>query len=184
MEILSKETNSYAEFYLQSPLVSTNENYPWTPTTPSEIHLHFGLYPLAVREDYWKMHKLGQFMGYGRFKRIRRFFRLNDENTVPPPLNAPWFHRIQRIAALFGRPVKNALFLHPILRLTKQWWPSTTVQKILSSSRANRLIQATNYGVSATMATFGAGYFTPKRTALRLLKEAGKPFGNVYETNA
>jgi len=66
------------------------------------------LYHLAVREDYWKIHKLGQFMGYGRFKRIHRFFSLNDENTTPPPLNAPWFHRIQRVSDLIRTACRNS----------------------------------------------------------------------------
>ena len=115
VEIFSKETNSYAEFHLQSPPLSLHENCHWVPTTPSEIcvflgiHLHFGLYPLTVREDYWKIHKLGQFMGYGRFKRIRRFFSLNDENTDPPPLNASWFHRIQRISDIIRTACQNCL---------------------------------------------------------------------------
>ena len=114
VEILSEETNSYAEFKLQNPPLSLRKTCPWTPTTPAEIrvylgiHLHFGLYPLTVRSDYWKLHKLGQFMGLGRFKQIHRFFSLNDENTVPPPLNAPWFHRIQRVSDLIRAACRDA----------------------------------------------------------------------------
>ena len=106
IDILSKETNSYAEYQLQKPPLCLRENCHWIPTTSSEIrvylgiHLYFGLYPLTVRNDCWRIHKLGQFMGYGRFKRIHRFFSLNDENAAPSPPNAPWFHRIQRISDL------------------------------------------------------------------------------------
>jgi hypothetical protein len=95
VQILSEETNSYAESKLQTDPLALQEHCCWVPTTIAEIrvylgiHLHFGLYHLAVREDYWKIHKLGQFMGYGRFKRIHRYFSLNDENTTPPPPNAP-----------------------------------------------------------------------------------------------
>ena len=73
VRILSKETNSYAEFHLQNPPLSLHETRYQTPTTPAEIyvylgiHLYFGLYPLPVRNDYWKLHKLGQFMGLKRF---------------------------------------------------------------------------------------------------------------------
>ena len=48
-------------------------------------------------------------MSYSRFKRIRRFFSLNDENTNPPPLNAPWFHRIQRISDIIRTACQNCL---------------------------------------------------------------------------
>ena len=69
IEIISEETNSYAESYLRNPLFTLSENRHWIPTTPAEIrvyldiHLHFGLYELAVRSDYWRIHKLGKFMG-------------------------------------------------------------------------------------------------------------------------
>jgi Transposase IS4 len=114
VKILSEETNSYAEFQLRNPPLSLLKTCRWVPTTPAEIriylgiHLHFGLYPLAVRNDYWRIHKLGQFMGQGRFKQIHRFFSLNDENTIPPPLNAPWFHRIQRVSELVRTACRNA----------------------------------------------------------------------------
>jgi Transposase IS4 len=107
VEILSKETNSYAESKLQNPPLSLQKTCHWVPTTPAEIriylgiHLHFGLYHLAVRNDYWKLHNLGQFMGRERFKQIHRFFSLNDESTTPLSSNAPWFHRIQRVSDLF-----------------------------------------------------------------------------------
>jgi Transposase IS4 len=101
VEILSEETNSYAEFHRQNPPLSLYNTRHWVPITPAEIymylgiHLHFGLYPLKVRDDYWKIHKLGQFMGLKRFQQIHRFFSLNHENTTQPrPLNAPWFYRI------------------------------------------------------------------------------------------
>jgi Transposase IS4 len=106
VQILSEETNSYAESKLRIYPLAIQERCCWVPITIAEIrvylgiYLHFGLYHLAVQEDYWKIHKLGQFMGYGRFKRIHRFFSLNDENTTPPPPNAPWFHRIQRVSDL------------------------------------------------------------------------------------
>ena len=54
VEILSEETNSYAEFQLQNPPLSLQETRHWVPTTPAEIHvylsihLHFDLYLLAV----------------------------------------------------------------------------------------------------------------------------------------
>jgi Transposase IS4 len=47
-------------------------------------------------------------MGYGRFKRIHRFFSLNDENTTPPPPNAPWFHPIQRVSDLIRAACRNS----------------------------------------------------------------------------
>ena len=114
MEILSEETNSYAKFKLQNPSLSLQPNCHWIPTSPAEIcvylgiHLHFGLYPLAVRRDYWRIHTLGQFMSRNRFQQIHRFFSLNDENTVSPPPNAPWFHRIQHISDLIHTACQNA----------------------------------------------------------------------------
>ena len=114
VQILSEETNSYAESKLRTYPLAIQERCCWVPTTIAEIrvylgiHLHFGLYHLAVREDYWKIHKLGQFMGYGRFKRIHRYFSLNDENDTLPPLNAPWFHRIQRVSDLIRAACRNS----------------------------------------------------------------------------
>ena len=58
VEILSKETNAYAEFYLRNPPLSLQTTCQWVPTTIAEtrvyidINLHFGLYPLTVRDDY------------------------------------------------------------------------------------------------------------------------------------
>jgi Transposase IS4 len=74
------------------------------------MNLYFGLYPLAVRDDYWRIHKIGQFMGIKRFQQIHRFFSLNNEHTVPLPSNAPWFHRIQRIAELIRTACRNAYY--------------------------------------------------------------------------
>ncbi len=114
VEILSKETNSYAEQQLQDPLfpsLSLPSNCHWVPITPAEIYvylginIYFGLYQLAVQEDYWKIHKLGQFMGYGRFKRIHRFF---STHSAPPAPNALWFYRIQRVADLIRTACRNS----------------------------------------------------------------------------
>jgi hypothetical protein len=58
VEILSKETNSYADFQLRTSSLSLYETRRWVPTTPAEIrvyldmNLYFGLYPLAVRDNY------------------------------------------------------------------------------------------------------------------------------------
>ncbi|KAF7506278.1 hypothetical protein GJ744_012086 [Endocarpon pusillum] len=99
VEILSKETNSYAESQLQAPLyppLSLPSDCHWVPTTPAEIHvflginLYFGLYQLTLRTDYWKFHNLGQFMSRNRFELIHRYF---STNSAPPPPNAPWFYR-------------------------------------------------------------------------------------------
>jgi Transposase IS4 len=93
IEILLKETNLYAEIQLLKPPFSLHETRYWVPTTSAEIrvflkiNLHFGLYPLTVRDDYWKIHKLGQFIGIKRFQQIRRFFSL--KSTISSPLNAP-----------------------------------------------------------------------------------------------
>jgi Transposase IS4 len=114
VEILSKETNSYAEFQLQNPPLSLHKTCHWVPTTIAEIRvylgiqIYFGLYPLAVRRDYWRIHNLGKFMCRDRFEQIHRFFSLNDENTIPPPPNAPWFHRIQRISELIRQACQDA----------------------------------------------------------------------------
>ena len=64
VKILSKETNFYAESKLQDLSSSLYKKCHWVSTIPAEIciylgiHLHFGLYPLAVRSDYWRIHKL------------------------------------------------------------------------------------------------------------------------------
>jgi Transposase IS4 len=103
VEILSKETNTYAEFKFQNPSPDFLPKCHWIPTTPAEIrvylgiNLHFGLYPLTVRRDYWRIHNLGEFIGRDRFEDIHRFF---SPNLAPSSLNAPWFHRIQRVADL------------------------------------------------------------------------------------
>jgi Transposase IS4 len=103
MEILVKETNNYAECHKLHPPLPFLEIRHWVPTTVKEIrvfigiHLHFGLYPLAVRTDYWKLHKLGQFMGLTRFEQIHRFFSMNATNAERPA-NTPWFYKIQPIA--------------------------------------------------------------------------------------
>jgi Transposase IS4 len=114
VEIISQATNSYAEFQLHNPPLSLRKTCPWKPTTPAEIrvyiglHLHFGLYKLSVRSDYWKLHKITQFMGYARFKQIHRFFSFNDESTASASSNAPWFHRIQRVSELIRTGCQNA----------------------------------------------------------------------------
>jgi Transposase IS4 len=62
VEILSKETNAYADFHLRNPPLSLQKTRHWVPTTIAEIrvyigiNLHFGLYPLTVRADYWRIH--------------------------------------------------------------------------------------------------------------------------------
>ncbi len=58
IEILSEETNLYAEIHLHDLSRPLNNECRWVPITPAEIrvylsiHLHFGLYQLAVRRDY------------------------------------------------------------------------------------------------------------------------------------
>jgi Transposase IS4 len=99
IEILVKETNLYAEIHQSNISISVLEQRPWKPTTVEEIrifigiHLHFGLYPLPVRADYWKLHSLGQFMGRIRFEQIHRYFSMNAVNTEPQ--EKPWFYKIQ-----------------------------------------------------------------------------------------
>jgi Transposase IS4 len=44
VEILSKETNLYAEFHLQTPPLSLFETRHWVPTTPAEIRVYLGVY--------------------------------------------------------------------------------------------------------------------------------------------
>jgi Transposase IS4 len=89
VEIISKETNAYADFHRQNPPLSEQATRHWVPTTIAEIrvyigiNLYFGLYPLIVRDDYWRIHKIGQFMGIKRFQQIHRFFSLNS-NLIPP----------------------------------------------------------------------------------------------------
>jgi hypothetical protein len=57
-EIISKETNSYTESYLQSLPIADRKICHWVPTTVAEIYiylgiyLHFRLYLLTVRSDY------------------------------------------------------------------------------------------------------------------------------------
>jgi Transposase IS4 len=70
------------------------------------VNLHFALYPLAVRDDYWIIHKIGQFMGLKRFEQIRRFFSLKA--TISPFTNAPWFYRVQRVSELVRNACKKA----------------------------------------------------------------------------
>jgi Transposase IS4 len=114
VKILSEETNAYAEFHLRNPPLSLQDTRQWVPTTRAEIrvylgvHLHFGLYPLAVRDDYWRMHQIGRFMGLKRFQQIHRFFSLNDETTMPAPSNAPWYHRVHRISDLVRTACRNS----------------------------------------------------------------------------
>ena len=114
VEILSKETNAYAEFQLQNPPLSLQTTRHWVPTTPAEIrvyigiNIYFGLYPLIVREDYWRIHHISQFMGLKRFEQIHRFFSLNNEKTAPSPLNTPWFYRIQPITDLIRNACRTA----------------------------------------------------------------------------
>ena len=116
VEIISAETNSYAEFQLQNPPLALHKIRHWEPTTPAEIrvylgvNLYFGLYLLTVRDDYWKIHKLGQYMGLKRYQQIHRFLSLNDENTVPPSSNAPWFRKIQRVSDLIRTACRNAYY--------------------------------------------------------------------------
>jgi len=114
VEILSEETNAYAEFQLRTPPLSLCKSRHWVPTTLKEIrvwlgiNIYFGLYPLTVRDDYWRIHNIGQFMGLKRFEQLRRFFSLNNETTTPLPPNAPWFHRIQRISDLIRSACRTA----------------------------------------------------------------------------
>jgi Transposase IS4 len=115
VEILSKETNTNAEFQQQNPLLSLHATRPWVPTTSKEIYvwlginIYFGLYPLKVRDDYWRIHKMGQFMSIKRFEQIRRFFSLNN-NTAPltTPYPLPWFYRIQRVSDLIRTACRTA----------------------------------------------------------------------------
>ncbi len=50
-------------------------------------------------------------MAIKRFQQIHRFFSLNDENIVPLPQNALWFHRIQRISDLIRNACRNVYTL-------------------------------------------------------------------------
>ena len=112
VEILSKETNAYAEFHRQNPPLSLHTSRSWVPTTQKEIrvwlgiNIYFGLYPLTVRDDYWRIHKIGEFMGQKRFEQIHRFFSLNSNPITPS--DAPWFYRIQAVAELIRTACRNA----------------------------------------------------------------------------
>jgi Transposase IS4 len=102
----------YADFYRQNPPVSKQATRHWVPTTIAEIrvyigiNLHFGLYPSTVRDDYWRIHKIGQFMGIKRFRQVHRFFSLNSNPITP--FNALWFYRIQAVAELIRTACRNS----------------------------------------------------------------------------
>jgi hypothetical protein len=178
VEIVSKETNANADSRCGRPPLSLQTTRRWVPTTIAEIrmyigiNLHFGLYPLTVRDDYWRIHEIGEFMGLKRFEQIHRFFSLNSSPTTPS--NAPWFYRVQA----FVQPVKMPIVPPPIWQLTKQWWPLKADQEISSRSRGSQLILATSYGVLATMVISGHGYFTQESMALRRLQKANKHAGH------
>ena len=111
VEILSEETNSYAESQLRNPPLSLHKTRQWISTTPAEIlvflgvYLYFGLHPTTVQKDYWKLHNLGQHMGQKRYEQIHRFFSLNSKPRLP---NAPWFYRIQRVSELLRTACRQA----------------------------------------------------------------------------
>jgi Transposase IS4 len=111
VEILSEETNFYAESQLRNPPLSLHETRHWVPTTPAEIlvflgvYLYFGFHPTAVREEYWRLHNVGQYVGLKRYEQVHRFFSLNSK---PPLSNAPWFYRIQRISELLRTVCRQA----------------------------------------------------------------------------
>lgn len=46
-------------------------------------------------------------MNRNRFKLIHRYFSINN---APPPLNAPWFYQIQRVADLIRTACRNAYY--------------------------------------------------------------------------
>jgi Transposase IS4 len=46
-------------------------------------------------------------MRYARSKQIHRSFSFDDENTAPAPLDAPWFHRFQRVPELIRIARRN-----------------------------------------------------------------------------
>jgi hypothetical protein len=94
VEIISKKTNMYADFYRQNPPVSEQAR------VYIGINLHFGFYPSTVRDDYRRIHKIGQFIGIKRFQQIHRYFSLNSNPITPS--NAPWFYRIQAVAELIS----------------------------------------------------------------------------------
>jgi hypothetical protein len=49
-------------------------------------------------------------MGLKRYQQIHRFLSLNNENTVPPSSNAPWFRKIQRVSDLIRTACRNAYY--------------------------------------------------------------------------
>jgi Transposase IS4 len=73
IKIISKETNAYADLRCQNPPLSEQATRYWVPTTIAEIrvyidiNLYFSLYLLTVRDDYWRIHKIGKFIGIKRF---------------------------------------------------------------------------------------------------------------------
>jgi hypothetical protein len=115
IEILLKVTNRYAEFCLQNPPLSLRATRPWVTTTSKEIRVwlgiivYFGLYPLKAREDYWRIHQMGQFMSIIQFEQIHHFSSLNNDiapSTTPSPL--PWFYQIQRVSDLIRTACRTA----------------------------------------------------------------------------
>jgi Transposase IS4 len=95
IDILVKETNLYAEIHKPNDSLLTYERRRWKSVTVEEIrifigvHLHFGLYPLTVRKDYWRLHGLGQFIGEVRFEQIHRYFSINAANAEPQSTERP-----------------------------------------------------------------------------------------------
>jgi Transposase IS4 len=116
IDILVKETNSYAEIHKPNDSPPTYERRRWKPVTVEEIrvfigvHLHFGLYPLTVRKDYWRLHGLGQFIGEVRFEQIHRYFSINAANAESQSTERPWFYKIQPVADRIRAACRNAYY--------------------------------------------------------------------------
>jgi Transposase IS4 len=176
VKIISKETNAYATFHHQNPPLSEQSTRHWVPTTIAEIrvyigiNLHFGLYPLTVRDDYWRIHKIGQFMGIKRFQQIHRFFSLNSNPTTPS--NAPWFYRIQAVAELIHTACQNA------------YYPSSYVvideAMVAFQGRSRDIIKIKGKPIDTgykLLCISDHGYFTQELMALRRLQKANKHAG-------
>jgi Transposase IS4 len=120
VQTLVANTNSYAEFHRANDSPPILHSRQWVPTNTTEmrvylnINLYFGLYQMAVREDYWRIHKLGKYMGLKRFEQLHRYFTVNDEDTHSRPPGAPWYNKLQPIADDLRAACKDSysLFSH------------------------------------------------------------------------
>lgn len=117
VDIIVRNTNSYAEYYRKENPLDSDFQRPWKPVNSTDIWryigilLYMGAHIERKREEYWRVHqKVKESMSLIRWEQIHRYFTIRHCSTSRSETD-PWYWSVEPVSSIIRQ------------NCTKLWMP-------------------------------------------------------------